>query len=93
MSEAAHPPKQRTVLVVDDVSVDRKILSKCLERDGYSVSLAYDGRQALQLLRAQQGSIDLVGFPQVVPGFCRYPAGNRDILPGWVTVMSLPRCL
>jgi CheY-like chemotaxis protein len=60
MAEASHPPKQRTVLVVDDVSVDRKILSKCLERDGYSVSLAYDGRQALQLLRAQQGSIDLV---------------------------------
>ena len=57
MEEA--PPRKRTVLVVDDVSVDRKILSRCLERDGYAVCMAYDGRQALQLLRAQ-ADIDLV---------------------------------
>lgn len=52
---------RRKVLVVDDVSVDRKLLSRFLEKDGYQVSLAYDGRQALQLLRAEHG-IDLVGL-------------------------------
>lgn len=64
MSDAGD--RKRTILVVDDVSVDRKLLSRCLERDGYGVSMAYDGRQALQLLRAQQ-DIALVRALRLVP--------------------------
>ena len=57
----SEPPPKKTVLVVDDVSVDRKVAARCLERLGYRYSLAYDGVQALQMLRVQ--AVDLVsGF-------------------------------
>ena len=46
------------ILVVDDVSVDRKLAARCLEREGHKYCLAYDGMQALQMLRSQ--AIDLV---------------------------------
>jgi hypothetical protein len=48
----------RVILVVDDVSVDRKLAARCLEREGHKYCLAYDGMQALQMLRSQ--AIDLV---------------------------------
>ncbi len=69
--DSSPAPRQRTVLVVDDVSVDRKILSRTLEKDGYLVSMAYDGRQALQLLRAQP-EIDLVRMRLPFLRFCAW---------------------
>lgn len=38
---------KRSVLVVDDEDIIRKILSQILERDGYSVAEATNGKEAL----------------------------------------------
>jgi len=58
-----------TVLVVDDEDFIRYLLQRALEDAGYTVLLAEDGPQALELYRARGPEIDLVildmGLPQV----------------------------
>ena len=41
------------LLIVDDNQMDRVKLMRILEGEGHSVSVAGDGRQALEMLRAQ----------------------------------------
>jgi len=47
-----------SILVIDDDQVAREYIGLCLQRAGYSVACAADGRQALDAL--DNGSIDLV---------------------------------
>jgi class 3 adenylate cyclase len=54
------------VLVVDDDPLNRELLSRWLHREGHSVDLACDGRQALDLVRARP--FDLVLLDVVMPG-------------------------
>jgi two-component system, OmpR family, response regulator len=44
----------KKVLVVDDTKNIRTLLSMCLEMDGYHVTTANDGKQALALLQSDQ---------------------------------------
>jgi two-component system, sensor histidine kinase ChiS len=53
------------LLVVDDIEANRVLLSARLEREGYVIATAENGRQALQLLRA--GSFDLVLLDIMMP--------------------------
>jgi len=46
-------PLLGTLLVVDDNEADRAVLSRRLRRQGHTVSLAENGRQALEKLRAR----------------------------------------
>ncbi len=48
----------KRVLVVDDDAAICELFAKFLERDGYVVTTAYDGRSALEQLRAN--SVDLL---------------------------------
>jgi diguanylate cyclase (GGDEF)-like protein len=43
------------ILVADDDPVSRRLMERLLERAGYEVILAEDGRQALQILQANDG--------------------------------------
>jgi len=43
----------RSILVVDDNEMNRDVLSRRLQRQGYDVSVAVDGQQALELVEAQ----------------------------------------
>jgi len=54
------------VLVVDDEPVARKMLSRILTRDGYEVSVATGGEQAVRSLGAQR--FDVVLTDLVMPG-------------------------
>ena len=56
---------QAYVLVVDDDSVNRLLLSRSLEREGHRFATAEDGRQALDLLRAD--SFDVVLLDVLMP--------------------------
>ncbi len=51
-------PKQASVLVVDDMETNRDLLSRRLERQGHQVTVAENGRQAIDLLL--QHPFDLV---------------------------------
>ena len=58
-------PIQGSVLVVDDDKFNRDLLSRQLERQGHVVTTARNGRQALELMQAQQ--FDLVLLDIMMP--------------------------
>jgi adenylate cyclase len=58
-------PTQAHVLVVDDDSVNRLLLSRSLEREGHRFATAENGRRALEMLRAD--SFDIVLLDVVMP--------------------------
>jgi PAS domain S-box-containing protein len=64
-----------TILVAEDEESLRYLASTVLERLGYTVILAEDGLEAVNLFRANQSRIDLVMLDLVMP---RY--GGRDAL-------------
>ncbi|MBN1140103.1 MAG: response regulator [Anaerolineae bacterium] len=49
-----------TILVVDDNLLNRILLSTSLQEDGYTVEMAEDGRQALEMLGAQPFDVVLL---------------------------------
>jgi DNA-binding response OmpR family regulator len=53
------------ILIVDDVENNRLMLQRRLEREGYSVSQATNGREALE--RIAQGGLDLVLLDILMP--------------------------
>ena len=50
------PPSRRTILVIDDDPAIRKVLSLGLERQGFSIRLATNGQEGLDILAS--GTID-----------------------------------
>ena len=61
-----HPAhRQALILVVDDNDRNRDMLSRRLERQGYGVAVAENGRQAMEAVRAQ--AFDLVLLDIMMP--------------------------
>jgi DNA-binding NtrC family response regulator len=57
----------KTVLVVDDDPTQRRLIQAVLDRDGFKVEMAEDGRQALDMLIRGSGA-DVVLLDLVMPG-------------------------
>ena len=66
---------QGLVLVVDDIEANRDVLSRRLEREGYTVATAENGRQALERLRAE--AFDLVLLDIMMPEMDGYEVLQR----------------
>jgi putative two-component system response regulator len=62
---SAIPQRRATVLVVDDEEPPRQFLSRVLEREGYVVNVATDGRAALQAI--EQRHPDVVILDVMLP--------------------------
>ncbi|NJD55029.1 MAG: response regulator [Nitrospirae bacterium] len=60
-------PGKGTILVVDDEEYIRDILRTMLEKLGYRVIQAADGKEALQIYAEQCGAIDLVILDLIMP--------------------------
>ena len=58
-------PEQFSILVVDDIRVGRKVLENLLRSQGYLVSAARDGVEALELIRSKP--FDLVLLDILMP--------------------------
>jgi CheY-like chemotaxis protein len=98
----AERPAHR-LLVVDDVEDNREILRRRLEREGYGVECAENGRQALDRVRAQ--NFDLVLLDILMPGVDGYEVleqlkqdpGTRDIpvimISALDDISSVVRCI
>src|SRR5688572_7225113 len=56
-----------TVLVVDDNEMNRDVLTRRLNRQGYEVQTAENGRLALELLTADPAGIDLILLDIMMP--------------------------
>ena len=56
-----------TILVVEDEASLRRVAERALRKYGYTVLLAADGREALDLVNHQKGAIDLIITDIVMP--------------------------
>lgn len=63
------------VLIVDDQALNRILLSKILEGEGYKVSMAYNGLEALKVLA--QESIDVVLLDVLMPVMDGFETAKR----------------
>ena len=61
------PPRKSTVLVVDDEELVLSVTTRILERNGYVVSAASGGAEALRCLQELGGSVDLVITDMMMP--------------------------
>ena len=64
-----------SLLVVDDNEINRDLLARRLTREGHQVTLAADGRQALEMIEA--GSFDLVLLDILMPELNGYQVLDR----------------
>lgn len=66
-ADAASPPStpHATLLIVDDNEINRDVLSRRLERQGYTVAVAANGRQALETVRTRK--FDLILLDVIMP--------------------------
>ena len=74
-SDLASGAAQGFVLVVDDIEANRDVLTRRLERQGYAVATADNGRQALEKLRAD--TFDLVLLDIMMPEMDGYEVLQR----------------
>lgn len=58
---------QGSILVVDDNSVNRMLLTRALQEQAYQVTTAEDGQQALERLHADGSSVDVVLLDILMP--------------------------
>ena len=61
------PPVSATILVVDDLDMIRRMLTRMLTLAGHRVLEAADGAEALAMLRATPGGVDLVLTDVLMP--------------------------
>lgn len=73
--EAISSPAHGFVLVVDDIESNRDVLSRRLQRQGYSVATAENGREAFDKLRAD--TFDLVLLDIMMPEMDGYEVLRR----------------
>jgi phosphoserine phosphatase RsbU/P len=64
-----------SLLIVDDNEANRSLLARRLRRQGYTVSLAENGRQALEKLHSRR--FDLVLLDVIMPEMGGYPVLER----------------
>lgn len=59
--------QQGHILVVDDTSVNRRLLERALAAQGYQITLAEDGRKALAVLQTAVPPVDVVLLDILMP--------------------------
>ena len=74
-AEAARPSREFSVLVVEDEDPLRVAVVKMLRKKGFAVLEAANGSAAINLLRANQGKIDVVLLDMTIPG-----ASSREVV-------------
>ena len=66
--ESARPSQELTVLVVEDEDPLRQAVVKMLRKTGFAVLEAANGSAAIDLLRANEGKIDVILLDMTMPG-------------------------
>jgi DNA-binding response OmpR family regulator len=87
--EASHPAPQprRRILLVDDEPTIREVVAQYLELEGYAVTQAEDGFQALRLAAAQPP--DLVVLDLMLPGIDGFEVCRRLRAASAVPILML----
>jgi len=86
-----HPTGTETLLVVEDETAVRNLVASALRHDGYQLLLASSAEEALKLVEAHSGQIDLLLTDAIMPGKSGLELANMMVAkqPGLpVIVMS-----
>jgi PAS domain S-box-containing protein len=86
-----HPTGTETLLIVEDETAVRNLVASALRHDGYQLLLASSAEEALKLLDAHTGRIDLLLTDAIMPGKSGLELANMMVArqPGLpVIVMS-----
>jgi adenylate cyclase len=86
MTNATPTQTLGNILIVDDNEMNREVLSRRLERQGYTFATAEDGIEALELMRAQ--SFDLVLLDIMMPRMNGYQV--LEAMKNDVTLHGIP---
>lgn len=88
-SEAV-PGGTETILIAEDQQTSKDLARKVLERNGYRVIAASDGKQALRLFNENANRIDLVFLDLVMPGMSGHEAFTkmREVKPSLKAVFT-----
>jgi CheY-like chemotaxis protein len=82
----SHPPPRdsKTILVVDDERVSRRLASRIFSEQGYRLLEADGAEEALDVLSQAKGQVDLVVLDVVMPGCNGVELGERvrQLWPG-----------
>jgi DNA-binding response OmpR family regulator len=87
---------QKTIIVVDDDPAILDLVEMVLDEEGYEVKTATNGREALDLLAAQQPTMVLLDLMMPVMdgwSFCRLVKGNAATKNLPIIIMSADRHL
>lgn len=78
------PDERQTVLIVDDEDVIRDLIADVLLDRGYRVLTAANGKDAVEIVRAEKTAIDLVVLDMLMPDMDgrRTFEQMKDIVPG-----------
>jgi len=84
------PGGTETILIAEDQQTSKDLARKVLERNGYRVIAASDGKQALRLFSENAKSVDLVFLDLVMPGMSGHEAfmKMREVKPNLRAVFT-----
>lgn len=83
--QSKNASKQKSVLLVDDEEVIRKVGKRMLERYGYQVIVAKEGREAIELYSEKSNEIDVIILDLIMPElggketYAQLRAINKDV--------------
>jgi two-component system cell cycle sensor histidine kinase/response regulator CckA len=62
------PTDRRRILLVEDETQIREVLTRVLHNNGYQLLVAANGREALDLVEKEGGNVDLLISDLIMPG-------------------------
>jgi len=90
LAPAPKTSKGGTVLLVDDEPLVLNLVTKALQKFGYTVLTARDGAAAVEVFRQHQAEINLVLLDLILPGMDGWQvlAAMRKLVPGIPVILS-----
>ena len=70
-------PRKETILLVEDEATLRELVRACLQEAGYTVLVAEDGYEAMEIASRHPGEIDLLLTDVVMPGLSGQEVARR----------------
>lgn len=77
---------EKKILIVDDNRLSREVYREALEKEGYKIVLAADGKEGLDIVNTEK--VDLILLDLVMPGIDGY--GFLNIIKSQPTTKYLP---
>ena len=81
--------KEKTILVVEDNLINQKVVSLLLKKEGFLIALANDGKEALDMVKAQPSAYSLILMDCMMPVMDGFAA--TEAIRAWEQEQMGPR--